>query len=443
MAMARAHAALMLILLMGASAKADSVLLAEDVKPNGCWRIALSMKLTGEMTVVQDGKPATLKLAATAEHRFRERILAVNPAKGTPTKVARYYDDARATISVDGAANGRTVRPERRVIIAQRPNDELLCYCPFGSLTHEELDTVSEHFETMAIAGILAGKAVAVGESWKLTDAAVQALCLFDGLMSHDLTGRLGEIKDGAAVIIVSGTAKGIELGAQVTAKISATGRFDLATKRLAALEWKQADTRDQGPASPAVNAETFVTIARESIAEPRELSDIALVSVTQGFDVPEALKLVTVRDVKGRLELACSRDWQVTGQTESHLVLRLIDRGEFVAQATITPWQKSEVGKHTDGKTFRDAMIASSGWTFEDVVQEGEMPNSTNGRWTYRFAARGQMDNIAVLQVFYLVAGPNGDQAVIAITFKPAQAAKLGARDVLLLDGLSFPASK
>jgi hypothetical protein len=120
-----------------------------------------------------------------------------------------------------------------------------------------------------------------------------------------------------------------------------------------------------------------------------------------------------------------------------------LIDRGEFVAQATITPWQKSEAGKHTDGKTFRDAMIASSGWTFEDVVQEGEMPNSTNGRWTYRFAARGQMDSIAVLQVFYLVAGPNGDQAVVAITFKPAQAAKLGARDVLLLDGLSFPASK
>ena len=140
---------------------------------------------------------------------------------------------------------------------------------------------------------------------------------------------------------------------------------------------------------------------------------------------------------------MACSRDWQVTGQTESHLVLRLIERGEFVAQATITPWQKSEPGTHTDAKSFREAMIASPGWAFEEVVQEGEMLGQASGRWVYRLAARGQMDNISVLQVFYLVAGPKGDQAVVAITFKPAQAAKLGARDVLLVDGLSFGATK
>jgi hypothetical protein len=440
MRLSRAQFALAAALLLGSSVQAQPVMLAEDSKVNDCYRLALTMKLTGEMVVVQDGKPATLKLAASAEHRFDERVLTVDGSRDVATKVARYYADARAAVTVDGAMNPRTLRPERRLIVAQRPTDALLCYSPSGNLTREELEIVSEHFDTLALGGLLPKKSVAVGDSWKLGDAAVQALCLFDGLVSQDLAGKLVDIANGAAVFTVTGSAKGIELGAQVAVTISATGRFDLATKRIAALQWKQSDVRDQGPASPAVNAETIITIAREVSTEPKELSDIALVGVPRGFEAPDSLLRLTVRDVKGRLAVACSRDWQVTGQTESHTVLRLIERGEFVAQATITPWQKAEPGKHIDAKMFRDAMIASPGWSLEEVLQEGEMPGQPAGRWVYRLAARGQMESISVLQVFYLVAGPLGDQAVIAITFKPAQAAKLGARDVLLVDGLEFP---
>jgi hypothetical protein len=441
MAIVRSAMALAVGLCISGSVRSQTVTVAEAPKVNDCYRLAMSMKLTGEMIVVQDGKPATLKLAASAEHRFCERVLALNASSSLPTKVARQYDEARAVITVEGAANPRSLRSDRRLIVAQRPNDVLLCYAPAGSLTREELDTVSEQFDTMALAGLLPRKSVALGDTWKIDNAAAQAICLFDGLVSQDLAGKLIDVKDGTAVFSVTGSAKGIELGAQVSVKITATGRFDLAKQRLAALEWKQTDTRDQGPASPAVNVESIVSISREPTAEPKELSDIALVGVPQGFDVTEALKSVTVRDVKNRFELACNRDWQVTGQTESHLVLRLIDRGEFVAQATITPWQKMPAGQHTDAKSFRESMIGSPGWVFEEALQEGEMPNQSNGRWVYRFAARGQMENIAVLQIFYLVAGSNGDQAVVAITFKPAQASKLAARDALLVDGLEFGA--
>ena len=46
-------------------------------------------------------------------------------------------------------------------------------------------------------------------------------------------------------------------------------------------------------------------------------------------------------------------------------------------------------------------------------------------------------------MRVYYqsfLVAGPKGDQAVVAFTLKQAQVAKLGVRDLLLVDGLDFP---
>src|SRR5262249_19320433 len=151
----------------------------------------------------------------TAEHRFRERVLAVQAAGAGVAKAARYYDDARANITVDGSASPRGLRADRRLIVAQRPADALLCYSPQGSLTREETETVSEHFDTLALAGLLPGKEVKVGETWKLGNDAAQSLCLFEGLIANELTGKLTEVKGGEAVFTVEGTAKGIELGAQ------------------------------------------------------------------------------------------------------------------------------------------------------------------------------------------------------------------------------------
>src|SRR5262249_41051421 len=150
--------------------------------------------------------------------------------------------------------------------VAQRQNDALLCYSPSGPLTREELDNVSEHFDTLAVTGILPNKDVRVDDTWKVPNAVAQALCLFEGLVANELTGKLVAVQMGAAVVEVTGTAKGIELGAQATVKVNATGRFDMLKKRLVRLEWKQADARDQGPASPAVNVETTTVVEREAI---------------------------------------------------------------------------------------------------------------------------------------------------------------------------------
>jgi hypothetical protein len=45
------------------------------------------------------------------------------------------------------------------------------------------------------------------------------------------------------------------------------------------------------------------------------------------------------------------------------------------------------------------------------------------------------------VVQTSYLIAGPGGEQLVLAFTMTPAQAEKLGARDLALVSGIEFPA--
>jgi hypothetical protein len=439
MAVARSTGVLIFAVLFAGPVRAETFALTESPLANETFALRLSLTLAGEIAVTQEGQPVKLKLAAKAEHAFRERVLAVQKDGPLVTKSARYYDDARAAIIVDGNSSQRTLRPDRRLVVAQRPQDALLCYCPQGPLTREEVETVSEHFDTLALAGLLPGKDVSVGDTWRVGNASAQALCLFEGLVENNLTGKLAEVKSGEAIIAVTGAARGIELGAQAKVAVSATVKFDVNAKRITAVEWKQKDDRDQGPASPAMTAETTVTLTRKVIEEPKELADVALAGVPQSFDVPSTMTAVTIKDAKGRFELAAGRDWQVVSQTDARLVMRLLDRGDFVAQATVMPWAKAAAGQHLDAKEFREQMLASPGWQAEDVLQEGELPNQPAGRFVYRLTARGEMDGVKVVQCFYLVTGPKGEQAIVAFTLKLTEVNKLGARDMILVDGLEL----
>src|SRR5262249_47943488 len=95
--------------------------------------------------------------------------------------------------------------------------------------------------------------------------------------------GKLEEVKDRVARISVTGSATGIDLGALAKLSIEATVQFDLNTKRLTRLEWKQKDERDQGPASPASSVQMKVVLTRQGLEQPAVLSDVALVSVPEG----------------------------------------------------------------------------------------------------------------------------------------------------------------
>jgi hypothetical protein len=182
--------------------------------------------------------------------------------------------------------------------------------------------------------------------------------------------------------------------------------------------------------------------LRREPVARPEALSDVALVSVPGDFTPPPGLLQVEYRDPQGRFSLTHSREWLLTGQTNEHVVWRLMDRGDFIAQVTLTPWTPAEKGKHLSPDDFKTAMNDTSGWKPERALEGGEV-KTEKGPWVYRYSVLGELDGLAVLQNFYLVAGPGGEQLVLAFTMTPKQADKLGARDVAFVTALEIHAAK
>ena len=441
MTIRRVVATVAVLLAVVAQAGAQTYPLAESLKPGDCFRVVIEMKLSGDLRVRKPDGLVPLKIEASASHAFAERVLAVGTT-GFVERMARVYDKASAVITVSGDRNERSLRPERNLIVAQRVGDQSLVYSPAGALRREELDVTSEHFDTLTLTGLLPGKNVAVGDTWKVANRVVQALCGFEGLSEQKLEGKLIEVKGDDAIFRASGPAGGIDQGAMVKLAVDATGHFDLKTKRLTAIEWKQSDDRDQGPVSPASQVQATTTLKRRPIAQPAALSDVALVSVPSDDKVPATLTQMDYRDPKNRFDLLYNREWQQVAQTKDHLVLRLMDRGDFIAQATIAPWERAAKGSHLPPAEFREAMEQTSGWEPSRELQSGEVPVA-EGLWAYRLSTMGKLDGVEVMQNCFLVADKDGNQVIVTITMTPRQGEKLGARDLTLVGGLGIPAAK
>src|SRR5262249_5822716 len=153
----------------------------------------LKMIFDGEIKVRQDAKDLVLKQSAEATHEFIERGLEVGPGN-LLQRSARFYKVAQARLAVEGTP--RTLRSERSLVIAQRVHDQLTVYALAGPFTREEFE-LTEHFDTLALPGLLPGKSLSAGETWKIGNAVAQALCELDGLTAHDLVGKLESVEDG------------------------------------------------------------------------------------------------------------------------------------------------------------------------------------------------------------------------------------------------------
>ena len=429
------------VLTAASATQAQTYVLAENNKAGDCFRVRLEMKLQGEMRVTRGGRQVPLKLQAQSGHDFWERTLSVSK-EAFPDKCCRSYDRARAVIDRERDHSDRTLRPERSLIVAQRAKDHLTVYSPSGPLTRDELELTAEHFDTLAISGLLPDKPVAVGSSWKLSNAAAQALCSFEGLTEQALEGKLEDVTNDMARIRLSGTGKGIELGALIKLKLDGVVQFDMKSKRVVAVEWNQQDERDQGPASPASTINTTILITRSAVEQPGSLSDVAIVSIPDGFEPPAPLLLLESHDVKGRFDYLAAREWQTVANGVEHTVLRLMDAGEFVSQVTITPWTTAEKGKHLSPEEFKKAMEETPGWQMEQELQASEM-QADGGRYIFRLSTQGQLDGDKVLQNFYLVAGPDGQQVVLAFTLPPKEADRVATRELSLVSSLTFPGGK
>ncbi|MCU0703884.1 MAG: hypothetical protein MUF18_07885 [Fimbriiglobus sp.] len=424
-------------LLVSSSLFAQTVTLSEQLKPGECFGYELTLKLDGSMKLYPNGKMQTLPMTGEAGIKFVERVESPDAAGGAG-KVVRYYTEAKGSNTFGGEMSKRELSAERRLTVAVRTETETVHVCPNGPFTRDELDLVGDHFDTLALPLLLPNKEIKIGETWTVSDSGCQHALLFDGLAKNNLKGTLTGVKDGVATFTIVGTAEGVEMAAGVKVSVSATGTYDIKAGQITGLVWEQSDERERGPVSPETEVKAKWVVKRVALAdEPKELKAEA------GVKVPEKLtaELTRLRHAAAKYTLTYPRDWMTVANTPDHFLLRLLDAGEPVCQATVSVWKKAGKGEHSTPTEFKELIARVPGWEATEALGEGEV--KTEGKWVYRWSGKGKQNGTPVVQTFYLIAAPSGEQVTMTFLCSPDKATKTAEREKDVIEGVSFPEKK
>ena len=420
-------------------AAAQTAYLGETTAAGDCFEVDLALNVTGKLKVDRGGRLEPLPLTAAAKHRFVERTDSPD-ARGAVGKVLRKYSEAKSESRTAGETAKRELAADRTLIVAQRTTAGTLHYCPDGPLTREELELTAEHFDTLCLPGLMPNKDVKVGDVWPVGPEATQQACLLDGLIKSDLNGTITTVTADAITFTIAGPVEGVENGAQAKIAVTATGKFSLVSKRLVALTWQQTDDRAQGPAGPAAEMTAIIALTRTPLTEePKSLDAAARAKLPADDKATAAFTKLKFVDADGRFRFTYGRDWHIVGRTADHLVLRLLDEGDFTAQATLTVLKKLAPGGRTTPDEFKTMLAAIPNWAPETIVEDRTIPLTDAAKQLYRLSVRGKQDGAAVLQTFTLLSGPQGEQLAVTILTPPDKATKIAGRDLELLKAVDF----
>lgn len=399
--------------------------------------VSADLKVIGNLEVrAGEDKAAALPLSVAGQFRYSEKRLA-DTTTVPELRSVRYYRTARADIEVDRQKSTPSLRPQMQLVVAQGQVQGPLFFSPGGPLTRDELDLLQLPGDSLLVPALLPTGPIAIGGTWTPPIEATQALMGLDAVGESDLTCTLADVNDGIATVDLSGSVSGGADGADTKLTLEGHLLFHLDGGYMTHLELVQREKRSIGHVSPGLDVEARVTVTQQPSETPRELSDDVLSAIP--LEPNPAVVQLAFESSDGKLRFYYDRGWHVFYGDSRVTVLRLLDRGELIAQCNVSRMPAMAPGKHADPARFQQDVQKALKEQFQRFVQAGEVPVD-DGRWVYRLSAVGAAGELPVQWIYYIVAGPSGEQAVFVYTMEAKLADRFGSRDLAMIGTVEFP---
>jgi len=413
---------------LGAAESARTFALASHRTPGVIDRVDSALEVAGQLKFGQSDKDQ--KTSVLANLCYDERTLQV-PADGNARwRSVRLYDKAAAAIQVGTT----TVQPElpavRRLIAVELQGPTATLFSPQGPLSWDELSLIDVLGNSLSLDRLLPPSPVAIGQSWKHPADVLAALLGVDAVSEHDVQSTLTEVAGETARVEMSGRLSGSVKGASTRIQLKGKYHFDLRTGRIT---WFGLLVQEDRAASQIEHAFSVVARLQMKISpqgDVPQLADAALAGLPLQ-PAPECTALA-YRSPEAGWEWLQDRRWYVSSEDPGRTVFRLVDKGDYLAQCTVAPVADS-AAKDMSMARFQSDIQTLLGKTFKQFVEASE-PSNEPGYRIYRVVVRGEVDEVAVQWIYYLVADHRGHQVVFAFSVEADLAGRFGDADEQLL---------
>jgi hypothetical protein len=422
-----------------ARAWAETYLLRPAQAPGWHQQVKVVVETKGDLKLNPDGSAVKhMPLEVTAELAYVERTLAAGPAYAS-ARTVRNYSEATANLKLRETTITSSLRDDRRLFVSESGEKLAATFSPLGPLTRDELDLVDVPGSGLALAALLPQRALPVNQSWQIPDWAAARLLGLEAVNQHDLTGKLTEVKEHIATIELVGKVAGAVGG--VSSEIDLKGKlnFDLQQRAVTWLVLGFTENRAIGHAQPGYNVATKVRLVASPIAPTKDLADPALARLP--LQATGETTLIDFTAESAGYQLTHDRRWGVMADRHDVTILRLIDRGDLIAQCNISRLPQLAAGEQLALEAFQDDVRKTLGKNFGQIVEASQ--ESLGDLRSLRVVVSGTAAELPIQWMYYHLSDAAGNRVALVFTIEGSLVEKHPQIERELVNGLRFVATK
>ncbi len=414
----------------------EPLLLAVNAGETRPQQVKLAVEVAGQLKMNPSGREVKfLPLSVTAELNFLQRRLP-ELLDSSAVRLVRQYTGAEAKFNLKNTEFAHQLRNDRRLMVLQTDGDSGNYFSPLGPLTREELDLIDVPGSGVLPELLLPGKELKVGETWTLTDAAVVRLLSLDAVHKQDIVGKYDELRDGIAILSLEGKVAGAVGGVSSDVNLKAKLNLDPKQQLLTWLALSFTENRAIGHAQPGYDVTTRIRMLTALVDSAPDISEASISSLPLVAKSGETL--LAFRSEKGGFELNHDRRWRVMSERYDNAVLRMIDRGELVAQCNISKLKSFAKDEKLTLETFQeDVKVALE--KQKATITEAAQSTSEAGILVQRLTANGVASELPIQWTYYHLADPAGRRASIVFTIDAKLAEKYAHIDQEIIAAFRF----
>jgi hypothetical protein len=415
---------------------ADTHLLASQVKSGDLTRVTAQLEVGGDLKIVAEGKVRPLPMSVAAQLTYDE-LLFTSEGNGERLSSLRYYERADATIKIQQGGAKPALRDTHRLIGADWGSAGITLFSPQGPLKRDELDLLMLPANSLLLDALLPTDPVAVGAQWKHAEPLLAVLLDLDAVSSSDVQSTLKGVQPGrTATVELAGKLEGAIHG--VSTKIELKGRYtyDFQRQRITNLTLLVKEDRSIGHVATGLDATSKLTLTIAPLAQSKHLSLETLEQVE--FVADPARNPLLHESITGGYRMYLDRRWHAVLDEAKLSTLRLVDRGDLIAQCNIAPLEKASPGEHVTLQKFQADIREALKDNFGQFLRASE-GKDRHGRTFYSVIANGKVSELAIEWRYFLVADREGRQVALAFTLEEDLVERFADTDRQLVGSLEF----
>jgi hypothetical protein len=264
------------------------------------------------------------------------------------------------------------------------------------------------------------------------------ALFGLDEVSKTNVQSRLKEVTDIVARFEIHGQVDGAIHGAPTQIELQGKYRFDLRSKRIDWLALLIKENRQSSLVADGLDVNSVLQLTVRPAGEVAELSDAALEKAAANLKAsPESTRL-TYSSAGGHWQFMHDRRWYVFRDQPEVAVLRMLDRGEAVAQCNVSSLPVRPADKLVALNEFQEDVRRALGKDFGEFVEAGQKVDDAEHR-ILRVVAEGKASEIPIQWIYYHVADKQGRQVAFTFTVEKSLLERFDDADKLLVQSLRF----